>query len=286
MNAVVKTPTPNTGLVAQFAARYAIDADKMLETLKQTAFKQKGKNGAAPAVVSNEQMMALLVVAKEYDLNPFTKEIYAFPSEGGIVPIISVDGWIRMINARPELDSLTLQYAPEGTESPWIECTIIRKDRSMPITVREYLDECTRDTGPWKSHPKRMLRHKAVIQCARLAFGFGGVYDPDEGARIVATIEQETPQLTHSKPATQAPKAKSKPNDAPNPDASKAPDTLPALISSAQVEALSAKIQAEGIKEEAVMMKYQIDSLAQLPANSFDSCIAWIDGLSGGTAAS
>ncbi|MGP1667495.1 MAG: hypothetical protein ACTS5I_16635, partial [Rhodanobacter sp.] len=32
--------------------------------------------------------------------------------------------------------------------------------------------------------PRRMLRHKAMIQCARLAFGFVGVYDPDEAERI------------------------------------------------------------------------------------------------------
>jgi hypothetical protein len=30
-----------------------------------------------------------------------------------------------------------------------------------------------------------MLRHKAMIQCARVAFGFVGVFDPDEAERIV-----------------------------------------------------------------------------------------------------
>ena len=29
-----------------------------------------------------------------------------------------------------------------------------------------------------------MLRHKAMIQAARLAFGFGGIYDEDEAQRI------------------------------------------------------------------------------------------------------
>jgi len=29
-----------------------------------------------------------------------------------------------------------------------------------------------------------MLRHKAMIQCARLAFGFAGIYDQDEAERI------------------------------------------------------------------------------------------------------
>ena len=64
-------------------------------------------------------------------------------------------------------------------------CIIYRKDRSRAIKVTEWMDECRRDTGPWKSHGRRMLRHKAMIQCARLAFGFGGIYDQDEAERIV-----------------------------------------------------------------------------------------------------
>src|SRR3546814_13100104 len=47
------------------------------------------------------------------------------------------------------------------------------------------MSECKRGTQPWQSHPRRMLRHKATIQCARLAFGFGGIYDQDEAERIV-----------------------------------------------------------------------------------------------------
>ena len=42
----------------------------------------------------------------------------------------------------------------------------------------------------------RMLRHKALIQCARLAFGFTGIYDQDEAERIIIekdiTAEGET----------------------------------------------------------------------------------------------
>jgi hypothetical protein len=46
--------------------------------------------------------------------------------------------------------------------------------------------ECNRGTDPWRTHPKRMLRHKTMIQCARLAFSFAGIYDPDEGERVLA----------------------------------------------------------------------------------------------------
>src|SRR3546814_9231339 len=64
-------------------------------------------------------------------------------------------------------------------------CIIYRKDRAHPTEVTEFMSECKRGTQPWQSHPRRMLRHKATIQCARLAFGFGGIYDQDEAERIV-----------------------------------------------------------------------------------------------------
>ena len=37
-----------------------------------------------------------------------------------------------------------------------------------------------------------MLRHKAMIQAARYAFGFSGIYDEDEGAKI-AEMKDVTP---------------------------------------------------------------------------------------------
>ena len=63
------------------------------------------------------------------------------------------------------------------------------KTRSHPVEVTEYLSECALPTQPWKSHPRRMLRHKALIQAARLAFGFSGISDEEEaGGTITAAI--------------------------------------------------------------------------------------------------
>lgn len=160
------------------AERFGVDADKMLTTLKATAFK-------AGSGISNEQMMALLIVAEQYGLNPWTKEIYAFPDKGGIVPVVGVDGWSRIINSHPQFDGMDFDADAESCT-----CTIHRKDRAHPIRVTEYMSECKRNVAPWQSHPRRMLRHKAMIQCARVAFGFAGIYDEDEAQRIVAPEPQ------------------------------------------------------------------------------------------------
>jgi len=149
------------------------DGANLIETLKATAFKGQ---------VSDAQMTALLVVANQYALNPWTKEIYAFPDKNnGIVPVVGVDGWSRIINSHPQFDGIEFDQDDERCT-----CIIYRKDRNRPIKVTEWMAECRRPSvGPWQSHPRRMLRHKAMIQCARLAFGYGGIYDQDEAERIV-----------------------------------------------------------------------------------------------------
>lgn len=166
----------SNALTVKFAEKFSVDQSQVLSTLKATCFK-------GPA--TDAQMTALLIVADQYGLNPFTKEIYAFPDKNnGIVPVVGVDGWSRIINTHPQFDGMDFNEGGAGAMPDWIECVIHRKDRAHPIKLKEYMAECKRPVGPWQSHPRRMLRHKAMIQCARLAFGYVGIYDQDEAERI------------------------------------------------------------------------------------------------------
>jgi len=191
-------------LVIKIADRFGVEAPKLMTTLKATAFRQRDNDPP----VTDEQMMALLIVADQYKLNPFTKEIYAYPDKGGIVPVVSVDGWTRIVNEHSQFDGVEFEYGAlvePGTldgqrfaAHEFVTTKIYRKDRGHPIALTEYLDEVYRPpfrgtrnnksyevNGPWQTHTKRMHRHKSWIQCARLAFGFAGIYDEDEAQRIV-----------------------------------------------------------------------------------------------------
>ena len=214
----------NRPLTVRLGERFGLDPQKLLTGLKATAFRKAGE-------ISNEQLMALLVVSDQYGLNPFTREIYAFPDrDGAIIPIVSVDGWLRIINSHPQFDGVEFAEAPEQEELDgkmvprWIECTIYRKDRSHPTVVREYttevyqpprtrrLDDGSIKTypGPWQTHTMRMMRHKVLIQGARVAFGFAGIFDEDEGQRIRdGQAIREVEVLDRAKPLVAMPRAKS-----------------------------------------------------------------------------
>ena len=211
---------PKSSLLAKFGAKYSVDARKVYETLCATAFS---------AAKTEEQVIALLVVADQYGLNPFTKEIFAFPGQRGeVVPVVGIDGWNRIAQQHDQFDGVELRYSDvmkkpsdKAKECPeWVEAVVYRKDREHPVVIREFLDECFRDTGPWESHTKRMLRHKALIQGYRTAFGFHGIYDQDEAERFIdvdSTIVEppspgrqtrrgnETIERAFSTPATQEP---------------------------------------------------------------------------------
>jgi phage recombination protein Bet len=159
------------------AQRLQISEKQLVATLKATVFS---------ACRNDDEFAALIVVSNEYRLNPLLKEIYAFPQKGGgIVPMVSIDGWLKLMNGHPEFDGIEYDYIADAQGKLMaVEAIIWRKDRSRPIKVTEYLEECKRETDPWRKSPSRMLRHRATIQCARVAFGFSGIGDADEEPTI------------------------------------------------------------------------------------------------------
>ncbi len=174
------TPARGRSLLRAMATRYGMEADKFRGVIVNTVLPANERQR-----VSNAQLAAFLLVAHEYDLNPLTREIYAFPTRGGgIQPIVSVDGWLKLINSHPQFDGMEFRdHLDDQGQLLAITCCIYRKDRNHPIEVTEYLAECMRDTDTWKKWPRRMLRHKAAIQAARYAFGFSGIVDEDEAER-------------------------------------------------------------------------------------------------------
>ena len=167
------------------ARQLNVEPPKLLQTLKDTVFK-----GA-----SDSELLTLVVVSNTYGLNPLLKEIYAFPAKGGgIVPVVSIDGWISMVNRQAQLDGLEFEFDSDANGKP-ISCTcvIYIKDRSHPVRVTEFYEECFRATEPWKQMPRRMLRHKALKEAGRVAFGFSGVTDEDEARDIKMANAREFP---------------------------------------------------------------------------------------------
>jgi hypothetical protein len=143
-------------------------------------------------VWSEADLERLLLTCEAMGLSPVGRDIYAVRQEGQgpeVVLAVGLDGWARVVNRHPEFDGMEFTESPERIDGvpAWIGFTIHRRDRRVALTVKEYLCECKRDSGAWQTHPRRMLRHRALVQCARLSFELPtslGVYDPDEAERV------------------------------------------------------------------------------------------------------
>ena len=179
------------------ASRLNVEPARLQTILKSTVF----------AKANDDEFAALIVVCQEYRLNPLLKEIYAFPAKGGgICPIVSVDGWNKMLINHPEFDGIEY-LRQDDAEGNLYACTatVHMKNRSHPMVITEYLSECKRNTEPWNTMPWRMLRNRTTCQAARMAFGFSGVYNEDEAKTITiesTVIPNEPPQKIVAAPAT------------------------------------------------------------------------------------
>jgi len=213
---------PHKSLIVEMAAKYHVAPEKFLATLKATAFQQKPGQE-----ITDEQMIMLLTTANEYNLNPFLKQIYAFPDKHkGIVPIVGVDGYIRIVNEHPQADGWSFNVSESLIDlddivtgvPEWIECVMYRKDRSHAVVARVYASESYRAPfktnsghlikGPWQQYTRLMLENRAFIRAARFAFGFTGIYSEDDAERmqqneyieaeVVELAPQSAPEATES----------------------------------------------------------------------------------------
>lgn len=128
---------------------------------------------------TENEVAAALVFAKQYDLNPLTKEIQFFRTAGKVTPYIGYDGWVTVVNRQGDFNGVTFDVELNEGQLISVQCNIYRKDFDFPISVREFYQECKKPTQPWSQMPSRMLRQRAFSQAARLAYGIG-IPDRDE----------------------------------------------------------------------------------------------------------
>jgi phage recombination protein Bet len=192
---------PNQSIVDRSVQRSGLSYDSFVRLIIQSALSRL-------SIWTQADLDRLLILADRLGLDPLNNEIYATeisPDSGKkprIVFVVGVDGWSKIINSHPQFDGMKFaESAPGDDELPlYFECTIFRKDRKVATSVREYMHEAHTGQGAWLTHPRRMLRHKAMVQCARICFGLSGIYEPDEASRIEAAHQSSGNLATQKQP--------------------------------------------------------------------------------------
>ena len=157
------------------------------------------------ACLSPRVLLHFLHQIRKYRLDPLSDEIMLFKNpEGQYQTLITIDGWMKLINQDPQFAGMTFKESSElelGIPL-WMECSIYRHDRILPITVKEYSAEIKTEHLLWKTMPRRMLRHRSIQQCARLAFSIHIADQPNTVEKVsttnnIAPATKGNPIVTH-----------------------------------------------------------------------------------------
>jgi hypothetical protein len=122
--------------------------------------------------VPAKSILTLLRMVQSLHLDPLREEMgFAQYEDGQWQVFITIEGCSKLLNQHPQFNGLVFTQADTLLDGvpEWIECAIYRKDRLVPTTVREYLAEVRGENAIWQKMPRRMLRHRALQQCVRLA---------------------------------------------------------------------------------------------------------------------
>jgi len=151
--------------------------------------------------IPQKTQLHLLRTANHYALDPLQEEVLFTKYDPDWQITISVDGWIKIINRHPHFSGITFQESSEIDQGLplWMECTISRTDRTLPMTVREYLSEVRQEGELWNKMPRRMLRHRALQQCARIAMAIWAAGSKEE--HLNSTIKNSTANIARTKEA-------------------------------------------------------------------------------------
>lgn len=181
-------------LISRAQQRSGLSHETFVRCITENAFR-------SIFVWSEYDMERLLVACEALQLSPVGREVFAIKGpdqRSGIQIVIGLDGWLRLMDQHPAFEGIQFiesEELEEGVPS-WIECTIYRRDRRKPISAKEYLSESRRAEGAWLTHPRRMLRNKSLVQCARLAFALpslaSGVYQ--EELNLTSITGKESPK--------------------------------------------------------------------------------------------
>lgn len=203
--AVTPQPAKKTSansVLARMAEHFGVSPKGLYTTLAKTCFRKP--DGSAP---TNEEMMSLLIISEKAGLNPMLGQIYAFPGKnGGIVPIVGVNGLREIATANPEYSGVRFEYSERVVSVAGVECNesircFVKRRRPDGYVFESegiaFFTEKFRPTEPWKNQPRHMLSNKALIQALKNTFpALSSLYDEDEGWKAAGMQEQTAAPAT------------------------------------------------------------------------------------------
>lgn len=189
--AVQETERRRTTL-REAAAFLGVPAHKIYDILRNLWKPSKGQE----PLTNNEIFNGLVLIAR-FELDPFAREIYVTRGSHGLMVIIGIDGWVKILDRTDHYDGFDREYgySGDGKEVLWIQTTIYSTKRKHPTVHRALMAEYKRICGPVASQiPVHMLGIFSLRHAARLFVPLGAYIVTEEEAKFLQREEVPTPK--------------------------------------------------------------------------------------------
>ena len=172
------------------AAFLGCDPSKIADVLRGVWTTTKGN----PPLTDQELIVGMALIAR-YDLDPFAREIYVTRGKKGLMVILGVDGWVRVLDRTDHYDGFTqdLVLDDDGNITE-VTTTIYSKKRSHPAVYRAFASEYAKLGGFVAGLvPGHMLRIFSLKHAARLFIPLGGAVTEEEATWMGSTQPEAPP---------------------------------------------------------------------------------------------
>jgi len=148
---------------------------------------------------TDNEFLLLMQLARTYQLDPFTKQIWAVKYGQNPAQIFcGRDGYLAIAHRSGKFDGMESGTRKDGDDLVgW--CKVYRKDMSHPFEVEVYASEYSTGKNLWRDKPRTMIQKVAEAHALRRAFSISGLYSPEEidtGDRPEPRYVSEVPPAT------------------------------------------------------------------------------------------
>ncbi len=210
LDTVISNTTSKQSIANSAAQFLGVPPHKVCALLRNVWKTSKGQ----PDLTDDEMFVGMSMIAR-YGLDPIAKEVYVTRSSKGLMTIIGIDGFIKILDRTDGFDGFEQEigWTGEGKDKDieWVETRVFSKLRSHPTVYRAFACEYSKLSGMVaKLIPWHMLRLFSLRHATRLFTPIGGTVMTGEESRWINEAKCEdsatpvsdglTPRLAPPKP--------------------------------------------------------------------------------------